>query len=75
MRLKRYLRGFEKNVPRGGEALDEKRRKAEWRLQTERLSRDEEKQLVSVIKDLETKLKAWKKLTLRGRRDLSSSGR
>lgn len=57
----KVLKGFEKNVPRGGEALDEKRRKAEWRLQTERLSRDEEKQLVSVIKDLETKLKVWKK--------------
>jgi uncharacterized coiled-coil DUF342 family protein len=55
------LKGIEKNIPRGGEALDERRRKAEWRLQTERLSRDEEKQLVSVIKDLETKLKVWKK--------------
>jgi len=59
--VEKVLKGFEKNVPRGGEALDEKRRKAEWRLQTERLSRDEEKQLVGVIKDLETKLKAWKK--------------
>ncbi len=57
----KVLKGFEKNIPRGGEALDEKRRKAEWRLQTERLSRDEEKQLVSLIKDLETKLKVWKK--------------
>lgn len=57
----KVLKGFEKSIPRGGEALDERRRKAEWRLQTERLSRDEEKQLVSVIKDLETKLKVWKK--------------
>jgi uncharacterized coiled-coil DUF342 family protein len=57
----KVLKGFEKNIPRGGEALDEKRKKAEWRLQTERLSRDEEKQLVGVIKDLETKLKVWKK--------------
>jgi uncharacterized coiled-coil DUF342 family protein len=57
----KVLKGFEKNIPRGGEALDERRKKAEWRLQTERLSRDEEKQLVSVIKDLETKLKVWKK--------------
>jgi uncharacterized coiled-coil DUF342 family protein len=57
----KVLKGFEKNIPRGGEALDERRRKAEWRLQTERLSRDEEKQLVSTIKDLETKLKVWKK--------------
>jgi len=57
----KVLKGFEKSIPRGGEALDERRKKAEWRLQTERLSRDEEKQLVSVIKDLETKLKVWKK--------------
>ncbi len=57
----KVLKGFEKDIPRGGEALDERRKKAEWRLQTERLSRDEEKQLVSVIKDLETKLKVWKK--------------
>jgi uncharacterized coiled-coil DUF342 family protein len=55
------IKGFEKNIPRGGEALDEKKRKAEWRLQTERLTRDEEKQLVSLIKDLETKNKVWKK--------------
>jgi uncharacterized coiled-coil DUF342 family protein len=57
----KVLKGYEKNIPKGGEALDERRRKAEWRLQTERLSRDEEKQLVSLIKDLETKLKVWKK--------------
>jgi len=59
--VEKVLKGFEKNIPRGSETLDERRRKAEWRLQTERLSRDEEKQLVSVIKDLETKLKVWKK--------------
>ena len=40
----KVLKGFEKDIPRGGEALDERRKKAEWRLQTERLSRDEEKQ-------------------------------
>jgi len=57
----KVIKGFEKNIPRGGEALDEKKRKAEWRLQTERLTRDEEKQLVSMIKDLETKNKVWKK--------------
>jgi len=57
----KVLKGFEKSIPKGGEALDERRKKAEWKLQTERLSRDEEKQLVSVIKDLEKKLKLWKK--------------
>ena len=57
----KVLKGFEKSIPKGGEALDERRKKAEWKLQTERLSRDEEKQLVSVIKDLEKKLKVWKK--------------
>jgi uncharacterized coiled-coil DUF342 family protein len=57
----KVLKGFEKSIPKGGEALDERRKKAEWKLQTERLTRDEEKQLVSVIKDLEKKLKVWKK--------------
>ena len=57
----KVLKGFEKSIPKGGEALDERRKKAEWKLQTERLSRDEEKQLVSIIKELETKLKVWKK--------------
>jgi uncharacterized coiled-coil DUF342 family protein len=58
----KVLKGIEKSIPKGGEALDERRKKAEWRLQTERLSRDEEKQLVSVIKELEKKLKVWKKV-------------
>ncbi|MDG6997953.1 MAG: hypothetical protein JRN15_02430 [Nitrososphaerota archaeon] len=59
--VEKVLKGFEKNIPRGGEALNDRLKKAEWRLQTERLTRDEEKQLVAVVKDLETKLKAWKK--------------
>src|SRR5207245_1147986 len=49
-----------KSVPKGGEALHERLKKIEWKLQTERLSREEEKQLVGYVKDLETKLKAWK---------------
>jgi uncharacterized coiled-coil DUF342 family protein len=59
--VEKVLKGFEKGIPKGGEALNERLKKVEWKLQTERLSRDEEKQLVSVVKDLETKLKAWKK--------------
>lgn len=59
--VEKILKGFEKTVPKGGEALNDRLRKVEWRLQTERLSRDEEKQLVAVVKDLETKLRAWKK--------------
>lgn len=59
--VEKVLQGFEKNIPKGGEALNERLKKVEWKLQTERLSRDEEKQLVAVVKDLETKLKAWKK--------------
>ena len=58
----KVLKGFDKTLPKGGEALDERRKKVEWKLQTERLSRDEEKQLVATVKDLETKLKAWKKI-------------
>lgn len=59
--IEKVLNDFEKNIPKGGEALNDRLKKAEWRLQTERLSRDEEKQLVSIVKDLERKLKAWKK--------------
>ncbi len=59
--VEKVLNTYEKNIPKGGEALNERLKKVEWRLQTERLSRDEEKQLVSTVKDLETKLKAWKK--------------
>jgi uncharacterized coiled-coil DUF342 family protein len=59
--VEKVLKGFEKGIPKGGEALNERLKKVEWKLQTERLSRDEEKQLVAVVKDLETKLKAWKK--------------
>ncbi|MGI0091028.1 MAG: hypothetical protein ACREBS_04915, partial [Nitrososphaerales archaeon] len=60
--VEKVLKGFEKNIPKGGEALNERLKKVEWKLQTERLSRDEEKQLVAIVKDLETKLKSWKKV-------------
>jgi|SRR5579875_84882 len=59
--VEKVLKEFEKNIPKGGEALLDRKRKAEWKLQTERLSRDEEKQLVAVVRDLEKKLKVWKK--------------
>lgn len=59
--VEKVLKEFEKNAPKGGEALHDRLKKAEWKLQTERLSRDEEKQLVAVVRDLEKKLKVWKK--------------
>lgn len=59
--VEKVLKGFEKSIPKGGEALNERLKKVEWKLQTERLSREEEKQLVSMVKDLETRLKTWKK--------------
>jgi uncharacterized coiled-coil DUF342 family protein len=59
--VEKILNGYEKNIPKGGEALNDRLKKVEWRLQAERLSRDEEKQLVAIVKDLETKLRAWKK--------------
>ena len=59
--VEKVLNGYEKNIPKGGEALNDRLKKVEWRLQAERLSRDEEKQLVAIVKDLETKLRAWKK--------------
>jgi uncharacterized coiled-coil DUF342 family protein len=59
--VEKVLKQFEVSAPREGEALNERLKKIEWKLQTERLSRDEEKQLVSNVKELERKLKNWKK--------------
>jgi uncharacterized coiled-coil DUF342 family protein len=59
--VEKVLKQFEVSAPREGEALNERLKKIEWKLQTERLSRDEEKQLVSNVKELERKLKTWKK--------------
>jgi uncharacterized coiled-coil DUF342 family protein len=59
--VERALKKFEKSSPKEGAALNERLKKVEWRLQTERISRDEEKQLVASVKELEIKLKAWKK--------------
>ncbi len=59
--VEKELKQFEKSVPKGGEALHERLKKIEWKLQTERLTREEEKQLVGYVKDLEIKLKTWKK--------------
>ena len=54
--VEKVLNEYEKNIPKGGEALNERLKKVEWRLQTERLSRDEEKLLVGIVKDLDKKL-------------------
>jgi uncharacterized coiled-coil DUF342 family protein len=59
--VEKVLKKFEKSSPKEGAALNERLKKVEWRLQTERISRDEEKQLVANVKELETKLKAWKR--------------
>jgi uncharacterized coiled-coil DUF342 family protein len=59
--VEKVLKKFEKSSPKEGAALNERLKKVEWKLQTERISRDEEKQLVADVKELETKLKAWKK--------------
>jgi uncharacterized coiled-coil DUF342 family protein len=59
--VEKVLKKFEQSSPKEGAALNERLKKVEWKLQTERISRDEEKQLVASVKELETKLKAWKK--------------
>jgi uncharacterized coiled-coil DUF342 family protein len=59
--VEKVLERFEKSSPKEGAALNERLKKVEWKLQTERISRDEEKQLVASVKELETKLKAWKR--------------
>ncbi|MCP8308358.1 MAG: hypothetical protein H3Z52_09255 [archaeon] len=58
----KVLRKFEKEVPHESErTLKEKLDNIEWKLQTEPLTREEEKQLVEYIKKLEFKLHLWKK--------------
>jgi uncharacterized coiled-coil DUF342 family protein len=59
--VEKELKQFEKNLPKGGDVLNERLKNVEWKLQTARLTRDEEKQLVATVKELETKLKVWKK--------------
>jgi uncharacterized coiled-coil DUF342 family protein len=61
-KVKVLLKDFENKVPHeSGNALTEQLKKIEWKLQIERLSREEEKQLVKYIKNLELKLHLWKK--------------
>jgi len=58
----RVLRNFEKEVPHESErVLKGKLDSIEWKLQTEPLTREEEKQLVEYIRKLEFKLHLWKK--------------
>jgi len=60
--IEKVLRKFEKEVPHeSGRALKKDLDHIEWRLQTERLSREEEKRLVEYIKKLEIKLHLWEK--------------
>jgi len=56
------LNRFDKKVPHESEIkLTQKLEKMEWKLQTERLTRDEEKQMIGYIKELEFELYLWKK--------------
>jgi uncharacterized coiled-coil DUF342 family protein len=59
--VEKVLKKFEKSAPREGATLNERLKKVEWKLQTERITREEEKELVASVKELETKLRAWKK--------------
>jgi uncharacterized coiled-coil DUF342 family protein len=60
--IEKVLKKFEKEVPHESKTtLKEKLDSIEWKLQTEPLTRDEEKQLVEYIKKLEIKLHLWEK--------------
>ena len=53
---------FEKNLPNeNGDKIAERLKEADWKIQTEKLTIDEEKQLVKLIKNLELDLRKWKK--------------
>jgi uncharacterized coiled-coil DUF342 family protein len=56
------LRIFEKNSSlKKNIDLVEELKSADWKLQTEKLTREEERNLVETIKELELKLRSWKK--------------
>ncbi len=56
------LKKVERNLPqRGDDNIAERLRAADWKLQTEKITREEEKQLVEMIRDLESRLQLWKK--------------
>jgi uncharacterized coiled-coil DUF342 family protein len=60
--IEKNLKAFEKRVPKGAEALEKKVQRIEWRLQAERLSREEEKELMNERRALEVKMKAYNKV-------------
>ncbi len=60
--IEKNLKAFEKSVPKGAEALEKKVQRIEWRLQAERLSREEEKELMNERRALEVKMKAYNKV-------------
>jgi uncharacterized coiled-coil DUF342 family protein len=61
--VEKVLSMFEKEAPRDeeGVAMREKLRKIDRTIQTERLTRQEERQLLAYAKELEVKLHLWKK--------------
>jgi len=59
------LKKIEKNINlKEGENLAERLKAADWKLQTEKITKEEEKTLVETIKDLESKLRKWKKVNI-----------
>lgn len=57
------LRGFEKgSFGEDDRVLMEKLNSIEWKLQTQRLTREEERELVEQVKELEAKLRRYKKV-------------
>ncbi|MEM3451461.1 MAG: hypothetical protein QW830_03540, partial [Nitrososphaerales archaeon] len=60
--IEKTLKNFEKEIPHeSGASLKEKLNNIEWRLQTEPLTRDKEKQFIEYIKKLEVELYLWEK--------------
>ena len=56
------LKKFEQNIPKEKSfKIAEMLKAADWKIQTEKLTREEEKQLVHLVKDLESKLRLLKK--------------
>jgi len=53
---------FERDLPNeNGSKIAERLKDADWKIQTEKLTIDEEKELVQLIKNLELDLRKWKK--------------
>jgi len=59
--LKEQLKGIEPSLLHRGEKMEEELKKLEWRLQTQRITREQEQEALSRMKELARSLSVWRK--------------